>query len=80
MKLNPFSAFGPVVSKKLTVAEIVAPIQSAVSKLHEVISQRSESINAAQEQVKTLNEQIEADYKEIDSARAVQEKLKNLLL
>lgn len=79
MKLNPFSAFGPVATKQLTVADIIAPIQNAVSQLDTVIDQRAGSIGVAKAQVATLEQQIVADTAEIASAKSVQEKLKNLL-
>lgn len=79
MKLNPFSAFGPVATKQLTVADIIAPIQNAVSQLDTVIDQRAGSIGVAKAQVATLEQQIVTDTAEITSAKSVQEKLKNLL-
>lgn len=47
LKSFSFSAFGPVVNKQLTVADIIAPIQNAVSQLDTVIDQRAESIGTA---------------------------------
>lgn len=74
-----FSAFGPVAPKQLTVADIIAPIQNAVSQLDTVIDQRAGSIDVAKAQVVTLEQQIVTDTAEIASAKSVQEKLKNLL-
>ena len=79
LKSFSFSAFGPVTTKQLTVADIIAPIQSAVSKLNDVIEQRSSSIDTAKAQVAALEQQVQADTAEIASAKSVQEKLKNLL-
>ena len=74
-----FSAFGPVAAKQLTVADIIAPIQNAVSQLDTVIDQRAGSIGVAKAQVATLEQQIVTYTAEIASAKSVQEKLKNLL-
>lgn len=79
MKYTLFSAFGPVTPKKLTVADIIAPIQNAVSQLDSVIDQRASSIGAAKAQVAALEKQILDDTSEIASANSVKEKLKNLL-
>jgi hypothetical protein len=79
LKSFAFSAFSPVTTKQLTVADIIAPIQSAVTQLNTVIDQRADSIGAAKAQVASLQQQVVTDTAEIASAKSVQEKLKNLL-
>ena len=80
MNFKSFSAFGNIVTKPLTVADIIAPIQTAVSKLNEVIVQRTNSTDNAKQQVQVLELRIAEDLAEINNAKSVQEKLQNLMI
>ncbi len=81
MNFKPFSAFGSVTNKQpvRTVADIIAPLQKTLNELGQLISQRSTSITEAQAEIITLENRITADQNEIESAKSIQEKFKNLL-